>query len=78
MKRYFYDGGFVVIGEADEIRRLDRNLRSRDGSRPSHIDPPVLVSGRIYGLDFEDGTYTVLNANTIIRLMMSGWLPPIT
>lgn len=77
MKRYnkydTIDGGYtLVVGTDREIRSLYNNLE-RHGFYPTFANQPKFRYGGMYGLILEaDGWYHVVNADTVIELMMEG------
>lgn len=81
MKRYFceetVDGqtvnsGQIIIGTDRDIRSLYKQLRQQ-GYTPRYTEMPKLNADSIYGIDLmADGFYTVMNSDTIARLLLLG------
>lgn len=73
------DGSNVYIGTAREIRTLLKKLTVENGYYPLYTDEPKFNSDRMYAVETElqdDLTYTwvILNADTIVRLLVAGVL----
>lgn len=74
MRRYFCnDGdGQIIIGRDREIRFLYRSLK-RHGYTPLYVEEPKFKNNSIYGIDItNDGFYTVINSETLVRLLLAG------
>ena len=74
MKRYYLndvDGDYtLVVGNDREIRSLYKTLE-RHGFCPTFANTPKFRPGGMYGLILEaDNWYHVVNADTVIKLMM--------
>ena len=81
MKRYFYEdtangqtirGGQIIIGTDRAIRSLYKALIQK-GYAPMYTEMPSFRAFTIYGINLMDnGFYTVINSDTIARLMLYG------
>lgn len=80
MKRYFYFYdeenreccGQIIIGTDRDIRSLYKNMKYH-GFTPYYVEDPILKPNSLYGIDItEDGFYTVINSETIVRLLLAG------
>ena len=69
----------LIVGEADEIRAVEKSMRrawenGRSNLWPSHLGRPRYRAGRVYGISIERGdyhdTYYVVTADTALRLML--------
>ena len=80
MKTYEINAGWsntegrLVVGTTEEIRSIIKALnraerRDKTTLSPYFLDDPILVPGRIYGLEISEGYWLVHNASTVIRYL---------
>lgn len=79
MKTIWLNGNYSIIGQAEEIRAVEKSMRRAwldDSSNiwPSHSDSPKFRDGDVYGIAIECGedhdTYYIMSAATIGRLLL--------
>ncbi len=70
----------MIVGTAAEIKAVEKSMRrawrtDKSAIWPSHSDAPRFTPWKIYGIALEPGdrhtTYYVVNADTILRDMLS-------
>lgn len=66
MKQFLVDNELVILGTAREIKPVYKSIlrgwnRDQHHIYPLHLNPPVFMDDRMYGISFEideDGIYT--------------------
>lgn len=61
----------LFVGTVREIRSLYKNLEAKTSVIPLHVDDPIFVEDRMYGIYVGDeGFYNVENADSCLRMIV--------